>query len=266
MWSTSSTKARDPTSPIVSDDEAPGLPRCFDNQRSLEKPAKSVLPLVAVTIPPGLPVQMRTVTINPPPPPNQAPRDTELLEELAQARARGDSEAERAITGRLLAGWIPRVESLARFRGLEPYQVGDVVGGWGVRMVKALAKQTSFNGPFGAVAMQNAGWACTDEHRAARGRDQLAAEPLAVDPDDPSRAGDDVPDVLAAVDAVIARLSEREQAIIDGVIRGGRPHKEIAAELGMSEGAAKTALCRALSKVRTQLREAGVTNRGRPPV
>jgi DNA-directed RNA polymerase specialized sigma24 family protein len=65
---------------------------------------------------------------------------------------------------------------------------------------------------------------------------------------------------------VIARLSEREQAIIDGVIRGGRPHKEIAAELGMSEGAAKTALCRALSKVRTQLREAGVTNRGRPPV
>lgn len=200
-------------------------------------------------------------TINPPPPPGQDPRDTELLEELAQGRARGDSEAERAITGRLLAGWIPRVEGLARFRGLEPYQVGDVVGRWGERMVRALAKRTSFDGPFGAVVMLNARWACIDEHRAGEDRDQLAGELVVVDPDEPSRAADDLPDVLAAVDAVIARLSAREQAIIDGVIRGGRPHKEIAAELGMSEGAAKTALCRALGKVRTQLRDAGVTNR-----
>lgn len=205
-------------------------------------------------------------TINQPPPQGQAPRDTELLEELAQARARGDSDAERAITGRLLAGWLPRVEGLARFRGLQPYQVGDVVGRWGERMVKALAKRTSFDGPFGAVVMLNAGWACTDEHRAGEDRDQLAAEPLAVNPDDPSSTADDVPDVLAAVDAVIARLSAREQAIIDGVIRGGRPHKEIAAELEMSEGATKTALCRALGKVRTQLRDAGVTNRDRLPV
>lgn len=205
-------------------------------------------------------------TINPPPPLGQSPRDTELLEELAHARARGDRDAERAITGRLLAGWLPRVEGLARFRGLEPYQVGDVVGRWGERMVKALAKRTSFDGPFGAVVMLNAGWACTDEHRAGEDRDQLAAEPLAVNPDDPSRALDDVPDVLVAVDTVISRLSAREQALIDGVVRGGRPHKEIAAELGMSEGAAKTALCRALGKVRTQLRDAGVTNRSRPPV
>ena len=206
------------------------------------------------------------MTINPPPPPGQDPRDTELLEELAQARARGDSEAERTITGRLLAGWLPRVEGLARFRGLEPYQVGDVLGRWGERMVKALAKRTSFNGPFGAVAMQNAGWACTDEHRAAGDRDQLTAEPLAVDLDDPSRATDEAPDILAAVDAAIARLSAREQAVIDGVVRSGRPHKAIAAELGISEGAAKTALCRALGKVRKQLRDAGVTNRDRPPV
>jgi DNA-directed RNA polymerase specialized sigma24 family protein len=209
---------------------------------------------------------MCTVTINPPPPPNQDPCDTELLEELAQARSLSDGEAERAIMGRLLAGWIPRVESLARFRGLEPYQVGDVVGRWGERMVKALAKRTSFDGPFGAVAMLNAGWACTDEHRDGADRDQLAAEPLAVEPSDPSGASDDVPDVLAAVDALIARLSAREQAIINSVVRSGRPHKEIAAELGMSEGAAKTALCRALGKVRTQLREAGVTDRGQRPV
>jgi DNA-directed RNA polymerase specialized sigma24 family protein len=206
------------------------------------------------------------VTINLPPPQDQDPRDTELLEELAQARARGDNEAERAITGRLLAGWLPHVEGLARFRGLEPYQVGDVVGRWGERMVKALVKRTSFDGPFGAVVMLNAGWACTDEHRAAGDRDQLTAEPLAVDPGDPSLATDDAPDVLAAVDAAVARLSAREQAIIDGAIRDGRPHGEIAAELGMSEGAANTALCRALGKVRRQLRDAGVTNRGRPPV
>jgi DNA-directed RNA polymerase specialized sigma24 family protein len=206
------------------------------------------------------------VTLNPPPPPEQDPHDTELLEELAKARAHGDSEAGRTITGRLLAGWIPRVEGLARFRGLEPHQVGDVVGRWGERMVRALAKRTAFDGPFGAVAMLNARWACIDEHRAGEDRDQLAAEPLAVEPGDPSGTSDDVPDVLAAVDAVIARLSAREQAIINGVVRSGRPHKEIAAELGMSEGAAKTALCRALGKVRTQLREAGVTDRRQRPV
>jgi RNA polymerase sigma factor (sigma-70 family) len=205
-------------------------------------------------------------TINPPPPPGQDPHDTGLLEELAQARARGDADGERTIEGQLLAGWLPRVEGLARFRGLDPHQVGDVVGRWGERMVKALAKRTSFDGPFGAVAMQNAGWACTDEHRASADRDQFVAEPLAVDPDDPSRAPEDVPDVLASVDVAVAQLSVREQAIIDGVIRNGKPHKEIAAELGMSEGAAKTALCRALGKVRVQLRDAGVTNRGGSPV
>jgi hypothetical protein len=91
--------------------------------------------------------------------------------------------------------------------------VGDVVGRWGERMVKALAKRTSFDGPFSAVAMQNAGWACTDEHRAGKARDQLAAEPLTVDPDDPSRAADAEPDVLAAVDAAIARLTAREQRL-----------------------------------------------------
>jgi hypothetical protein len=96
-------------------------------------------------------------TINQPPPQGQDPRDTELLEELAQARARGDSDAERAITGRLLAGWLPRVEGLARFRGLQPYQVGDVVGRWGERMVTALVKRTSFDWPFDDVVMLNAG-------------------------------------------------------------------------------------------------------------
>jgi RNA polymerase sigma factor (sigma-70 family) len=204
-------------------------------------------------------------TINPSPPPGQDPRDTELLEKLAQARARADAEAERTITGELLAGWLPRVESLARFRGIEPYEVGDVVGRWGERMVKALTKRTSFDGPFGAVAMLNAGWACTDEHRASGDRDQLASEPLAVADEDSSRT-DDVPDAFAAVDVAVAGLSTRERAIIDGFFRDGHPYKEIAAELGMSEGAAKTALCRALGKVRRLLRDAGVTNRGRPPV
>jgi RNA polymerase sigma factor (sigma-70 family) len=205
-------------------------------------------------------------TINPPPPSGEDPRDSELLELLAQARARGDSDGERAAAGKLLAGWLPRVEGLARFRGIDQHQVGDVVGRWGERMVKALAKRTSFDVPFGAVAMKNAGWACTDEHREDDDRTQLAADPLAVDRDDPSLAANEVPDVLAAVDAAVAKLPARERAIIDGVIRDGKSHREIAAELGTTEGAAKTALCRALGKVRAQLREAGVTNPGGPPV
>jgi RNA polymerase sigma factor (sigma-70 family) len=71
--------------------------------------------------------------------------------------------------------------------------------------------------------------------------------------------------VLSAVDAALATLSERERTIIDGVHRDGKKHKEIATEIGMTEGAVKTALCRALAKVRAKLRDAGVTNRGRPP-
>ena len=210
---------------------------------------------------------MRTVpTINPPPPEGQSPRDTELLEQLARARARTDPEAARLATGQLIAGWQPRVEALARFRGLDDHHVDDVVGRWSERMIKALARRTSFDGPFGAVAMMNARWACSDERGQSHlAREQLAAEPRAVDTDDPVDAFDEAPDVLGAVDAALATLSERERTIIDGVHRDGKKHKEIAAEIGMTEGAVKTAFCRALAKVRAQLRDAGVTNRGRPP-
>ncbi len=205
--------------------------------------------------------------INPPPPERQSPRDTEILEELAQARACGDADRERLATGKLIAGWQPRVEAFARFRGLKPNEVDDVVGRWSERMVKALAKRTSFDGPFGAVAMMNANWACKDERGQGHiAREELAAEPRAIDPDDPASGIDDASDVQGAVDIALATLSEREQAIIDGLHSDGKKHREIAAELGMTEGAVKTAFCRALGKVRAQLHEAGVTNRGRPPV
>jgi RNA polymerase sigma factor (sigma-70 family) len=206
-------------------------------------------------------------TINPPPPPGENPRDTALLEQLAQARACEDTAAERLVTGELIAGWQPRVEALGHFKGLEPHQVDDPVGRWSERMVRALAKRTSFDGPFGAVAMMNANWACSDERGQGHlTREQLAAEPRVVDDGDPSGAIDEASDVQAAIDAALASLSGRERAIIDGVYHDGKKHKEIAVELGMTAGAVKTALCRALGKVRTQLREAGVTNRGRSPV
>ncbi len=190
-----------------------------------------------------------------------------MLEQLALARARADINAERLVTGELIAGWQPRVEALARFKGLEAHQVDDVVGRWSERMVKALARRTCFDGPFGALAMMNANWACSDERGQGHlAREELEAEPRAVDPMDPSGAIDEASDVQGAVDSALATLSERERAIIDGVHRDGKKHKEIAAELGMTEGAVKTAFCRALGKVRTHLREAGVTNCGRPPV
>lgn len=204
--------------------------------------------------------------INPSPPKGQDPRDTELLEQLAQARARGDADAERAVTGQLLAGWLARVEGLARFRGIETHAVGDVVGRWGERMVNALSKRTSFDGPFGAVAMQNAGWACTDEHRASRDRDQLAGDPLVLAAHDGAPGAEETSDVLVALDAAIAGLSERERTILDAFFTERSTHREIAAKLQISESAAKTALSRALGKLRRRLHEAGVTNRGSPPV
>jgi hypothetical protein len=76
--------------------------------------------------------------INPPPPPGEDPRDSELLERLAQARACGDDGECRALSGELIAGWLPQVERYARFRGLSRDQVDDAVGRWGERIVKAL--------------------------------------------------------------------------------------------------------------------------------
>lgn len=204
--------------------------------------------------------------INPNSPKGQDARDTELLERLAQARARGDADAERTVTGELLAGWLAHVEGLARFRGIEPHAIGDVVGRWGERMIKALSKRTSFDGPFGAVAMQNAGWACTDEHRAARDRDRLSGDPLELAAHDGVPGAEETPDVLLALDAAIATLSERERTILDGFFTERSTHREIAAKLQISEGAAKTALSRALGKLRRRLHDAGVTNRGSPPV
>jgi RNA polymerase sigma factor (sigma-70 family) len=206
------------------------------------------------------------VPINPSPPNGQDARDTELLEQLAQARACGDANAERTVTGELLAGWLARVEGLARFRGIEAHAIGDVVGRWGERMIRALSKRTSFDGPFGAVVMLNAGWACTDEQRAARDRDQLAGDPLELVANDGVPGAEETTDVLVALDAAIAGLSERERTILDAFFTERSTHREIAAKLKISEGAAKTALSRALGKLRRRLHEAGVTNRGSPPV
>jgi RNA polymerase sigma factor (sigma-70 family) len=234
--------------------------------RAPETPVSADFYTCVVTIPPDVPLQTWTVpAINPPPPDGQADRDTELLEQLAQARARGDADAERELTGELLAGWSGRVAAFAQFKGLDRHQAEDAVSRWSERMLKLLANNTSFRAPFGAVAMQRAGWACGDEHRDGRRRDELTEEPLAA-VDDIQAGLDAIPDVLAAVDVAVAALSDDERGLLERRFAGDMSHREIGAALGISEGAAKAALFRALKKIRLALREAGVTNRGRPPL
>jgi RNA polymerase sigma factor (sigma-70 family) len=206
-------------------------------------------------------------TLNPPPPDREDPRDSEMLEGLARARTRGDFAEERRFTGELIAGWQPRVEALVRFRGFDGHDMGDIVSRWSERMVKALANRTSFDGPFGAVVMQNANWTCNDYlDQAHLKHEYLTGEPWTAHEDTAEAGGDEISEVQTAVDAALASLSEREQVIIDGIYRYGKKRKQVAADLRMSEGAVRTALCRAMGKVRRRLRDAGVTNRGRPPV
>lgn len=204
-------------------------------------------------------------SLNPPPPERQDPRDTALLEQLAQARASGDSERERRAIGELIAGWQGPVENYARFRGFIEHEVDEIVGRWSERMVKALANRTSFVGAFGAVAMMNANWACRDQRKEIkrrRNREQPTPDPEAFRTRGDDSGVDEPSDAHAALNVALATLTPRQRAIVDGVYRDGKDRATLAAELEMSEGALRTALCRALAKVRAHLREAGVTNDG----
>lgn len=223
-----------------------------------------------VTICPAASVILVSVPApNPPPPERQDPRDTLLLEQLAQARASGDSERERRAIGELIAGWQGPVEAYARFRGFKEHEVDEILGRWSERMVKALANRTSFVGAFGAVAMMNANWACRDQRRETsrrRKREQPTPDPAAFRTWDDEPGADEPSDAQAALDAALDTLTPRQRAIVNGIYRDGKDRATLASELEMSEGALRTALCRALAKVRGHLRGAGVTNRGRASV
>lgn len=207
--------------------------------------------------------------LNPPPPERQDPRDTALLEQLAQARASGDSERERRAIGELIAGWQGPVEQYARFRGFTEHEADEILGRWSERMVKALANRTSFVGAFGAVVMMNANWACRDHRNESRrrgAREKPTPDPAALRNRDHEPRVDELTEAHAALDAALETLTPRQRTIVDGIYRDGKDRRALAAELEMSEGALRTALCRALAKVRKYLREAGVTNRGRASV
>ena len=66
----------------------------------------------------------------------RGPRDSELLERLAQARACGDDGECRALSGGLIAAGCRRWSANACFRRLSRQQLDDAVGRWGERIVK----------------------------------------------------------------------------------------------------------------------------------
>jgi RNA polymerase sigma factor (sigma-70 family) len=204
---------------------------------------------------------------NPRPPEGQDPRDTQLLERLALARAAGETGDEREIVGQLIAGWQPRVEAFAAFKGFDLHAIDEIVSRWSERMVRALGKRTSFDGPFGAVAMMNANWACLDHRDQSHlEHERPSADPLAAGERPRGGERDDVFGSHTALEAALASLSERQRSIVNRIYGDGKERADVAIELGITDGALRTALCRALAKVRRHLREAGVTNRGGPPV
>lgn len=203
--------------------------------------------------------------LNPPPPEGQHPRDTALLEELAQARTGGDSNRERRAIGELIASWQEPVEKYARFKGFIHHDVEEIIGRWSERMVKALANRTSFDGAFGAVVMMNANWSCLDQRKETarrREREQPSPDPAVHRTGATDSRSDDPSDTQGALEVALATLTPRERRIVDGIHSDGKDRATLATELDMSEGALRTALCRALAKVRAHLREAGVTNPG----
>ena len=196
-------------------------------------------------------------------PKGENPRDTGLLQKLRRARERGDESEEREVIGLLLVGWQGKVQAQQRTWGLSPSDAEEVTGAWMIRMTKMLMRKAEFNGPFGAVAMENARWARRDFIRTKERR------PPETPAEDPSQSKDlsDLDDVGFEIDNspseiltdAVARLSEREQKILNGFFGEERAGADVAAELGMTSEAFRVAQHRAIGKIRKQFEAEHVT-------
>jgi RNA polymerase sigma factor (sigma-70 family) len=195
-------------------------------------------------------------------PKGENPRDSKLLKQLRRAREREHESQEEELIGELITGWRPKVEEQQRFWGLSEADGPEVTSAWMERMTKVLMKKTDFNGPFGAVALENAHWARKDfirkrERRRETVLDHRADEAVFDD------AVDDDLDVDGFPSATLVRaledLSERDRRILDGFFGEDRAGADVAAELGMTPGAFRVAQSRALGKVRERLEAEGVT-------
>lgn len=196
-------------------------------------------------------------------PKGEDPRDTGLLQKLRRARERGDESEEHEVIGLLLVGWQGKVQAQQSIWGLLPTDAEEVTGAWMIRMTKMLMRKAEFNGPFGAVAMENARWARRDFIRAKERRPPETPE------EDPSQSKDrsDLDDEGFEIDnspseiltAALARLSDREQKILNGFFGEDRAGADVAAELGMTSEAFRVAQHRAIGKIRKQLEAERVT-------
>lgn len=196
-------------------------------------------------------------------PKGENPRDTGLLQKLRRARERGDESEEREVIGLLLVGWQGKVQAQQRTWGLLPSDAEEVTGAWMIRMTKMLMRKAEFNGPFGAVAMENARWARRDFIRTKERR------PPEMPEEDPSQSKDrsDLDDEGFEIDNspseiladALARLSYREQKILNGFFGEDRAGADIAAELGMTSEAFRVAQHRAIGKIRKQFEAEHVT-------
>lgn len=196
-------------------------------------------------------------------PKGENPRDTALLQKLRRARECGNESEEREVIGLLLVGWQGKVEAQQRTWGLSPSDAEEVTGVWMIRMTKMLMRKAEFNGPFGAVAMENARWARRDFIRKKKRR------PLETPEEDPSQSKDrsDLDDEGFEIDNspseiltdALARLSDREQKILNGFFGEDRAGADVAAELGMTSEAFRVAQHRAIGKIRKQFEAERVT-------
>lgn len=195
-------------------------------------------------------------------PEGENPSDTALLQRLRHARESDDASEEREVIGLLISGWQTRVEEQQRIWGMSTADIQEVTGAWMERMTKMLMKKAEFNGPFGAVALENAHWTRRDFLRKKRRRpERLQQDPhQSHDRADETTEDFDIDDSpIKALSRAKAVLSEREQRILDGFFGEDRAGPNVADELGMSPGAFRVAQLRALGKVRERLEAEGVT-------
>lgn len=196
-------------------------------------------------------------------PKGENPRDTGLLQKLRRARERADESEEREVIGLLLVGWQGKVQAQQRTWGLSPSDAEEVTSAWMIRMTKMLMRKAEFNGPFGAVAMENARWARRDFIRKKKRRPPETPE------EDPARSKDrsDLDDEGFEIDNspsetltdALARLSDREQKILNGFFGEDRAGADVAAELGMTSEGFRVAQHRAIAKIRKQFEAEHVT-------
>lgn len=165
------------------------------------------------------------------------------------------AQGERAALGRLIALYGPGVQRYASQILRNPAEAEDIAQEVFLRLWRQAGRYDPARGTPAAWIWRIARNLCIDRTRRQGWRRFLGLEaaPEPADETPGAEAALDARQRLARIGAALAELPERQREAITMRATGGLANAEIAAALGISEGAAEQLLVRARGRLRTRL-------------